>query len=130
MTTRRRLLAAAGALTALPAQLVLAQAGRASAPDDPRFVFVLLRGGMDGLSAVPAVGDPDFAAARAGLAEFGAAPLALPGTPFALHPHLASMHALYGRGELAVLHAVGLPYRERSHFDAQQVLEWLERNPA
>ena len=123
MTTRRRLLAAAGALTALPAQLVLAQAGRASAPDDPRFVFVLLRGGMDGLSAVPAVGDPDFAAARAGLAEFGAAPLLLPGTPFALHPHLASMHALYGRGELAVLHAVGLPYRERSHFDAQQVLE-------
>ena len=46
MTTRRRLLAAAGALTALPAQLVLAQTGRASAPDDPRFVFVLLRGGM------------------------------------------------------------------------------------
>jgi uncharacterized protein (DUF1501 family) len=33
------------------------------------------------------------------------------------------LHALYGRGEMAVLHAVGLPYRERSHFDAQQVLE-------
>jgi uncharacterized protein (DUF1501 family) len=123
MTTRRRLLAAAAALSAVPAQLVLAQTGRPSAPDDPRFVFVLLRGGMDGLSAVPAVGDPEFAAARAGLAEFGAAPLPLPGTPFALHPHLASMHALYGRGELAVLHAVGLPYRDRSHFDAQQVLE-------
>jgi uncharacterized protein (DUF1501 family) len=30
---------------------------------------------------------------------------------------------MYGRGELAVLHAVGLPYRDRSHFDAQQVLE-------
>ena len=43
--------------------------------------------------------------------------------PFALHPQLAELHALYGRGELAVVHAVGLPYRERSHFDAQQVLE-------
>jgi len=123
MTTRRRFLAATAGLAALPAKLVMAQSGRPSSPDDPRFVFVLLRGGMDGLSAVPAVGDPDFAAARAGLAEFGAAPLLLSGTPFALHPHLASMHALYGRGELAVLHAVGLPYRERSHFDAQQVLE-------
>ena len=123
MSTRRRFLAATAGLAALPAKLVMAQSGRPSSPDDPRFVFVLLRGGMDGLSAVPAVGDPDFAAARAGLAEFGAAPLLLPGTAFALHPHLASMHALYGRGELAVLHAVGLPYRERSHFDAQQVLE-------
>ncbi len=123
MSTRRRFLAATAGLAVLPAKLVMAQSGRPSSPDDPRFVFVLLRGGMDGLSAVPAVGDPDFAAARAGLAEFGAAPLLLPGTPFALHPHLASMHALYGRGELAVLHAVGLPYRERSHFDAQQVLE-------
>lgn len=123
MTSRRRLLSAAGLMAALPAQAVLAQATHTSAPDDPRFVFVLLRGGMDGLSAVPATGDPDFAAARGVLADFGGAPLPLPDTPFALHPHLSSMHAMYRQGELAVLHAVGLPYRERSHFDAQQVLE-------
>ena len=42
---------------------------------------------------------------------------------FALHPNLSALHAMYGRGELAVVHAVGLPYRERSHFDAQNVLE-------
>ncbi len=123
MTNRRHILSASAALAALPAQLVFAQAPRASAPDDPRFVFVLLRGGMDGLGAVPAIGDADFASARGALADFGAAPLALPGTPFALHPHLASLHAMYQRGELAVVHATGLAYRERSHFDAQKVLE-------
>jgi uncharacterized protein (DUF1501 family) len=123
MTNRRHFLSASAALAALPAQLVFAQPSRASAPDDPRFVFVLLRGGMDGLGAVPAIGDADFASARGALADFGAAPLALPGTPFALHPHLGSLHTLYQRGELAVVHATGLAYRERSHFDAQQVLE-------
>ncbi len=91
----------------------------------PRFVFVVLRGGLDGLTAAPAVGDPDFAEARGPLAQFGAfntAPPPLQG-PFALHPLLPGLHAMYGRGELALLHAVGLPYRERSHFDAQQLLE-------
>lgn len=122
-TSRRRLLAAIAAALANPLQLTLAQTARGAAPDDARFVFVLLRGGMDGLAAVPAVGDPDFASARGALAEFGSPPLALPGTLFALHPHLVQMHAMYARGELAVVHAAGLPYRERSHFDAQQVLE-------
>ena len=87
-----------------------------------RFVFVVLRGGMDGLSAAPVPGDPAFAEARGALANFGAAPLPLEG-PFALHPLLPQLHAMYGRGELAVVHATGLPYKERSHFDAQQVLE-------
>ena len=87
-----------------------------------RFVFVVLRGGLDGLSAVPAVGDPEFAAARGPLAQFGSAPLALD-TTFALHPNLAQLHTMFTGGELVVVHAVGLPYRERSHFDAQQVLE-------
>src|SRR5207247_7301225 len=62
------------------------------------------------------------ASARGPLAQFASAPLALDGT-FSLHPNLAQLHAMYGRGELAVVHAVGLPYRDRSHFDAQQVLE-------
>ncbi len=92
------------------------------APSGNRFVFVLLRGGMDGLAAVPAVGDADFAAARGPLAQFAGAPLPLQG-PFALHPSLTEVHAMYQKGEALVVHAVGLPYRERSHFDAQQVLE-------
>jgi uncharacterized protein (DUF1501 family) len=122
MNTRRRFLAATAALS-VPLQLTLAPAARAAGPEDPRFVFVLLRGGMDGLAAVPAVGDSDFEPARGALARYETPPLPLAGTPFALHPNLASLHAMYQRKELAVLHAVGLPYRERSHFDAQQVLE-------
>jgi len=117
---RRRLLGALGAGTLAPwATLSLAATGAAT-PN--RFVFVILRGGLDGLACVPAPGDPDFAPARGPLAQFASAPLPLDPT-FALHPNLAQLHAMYGRGELAVVHAVGLPYRDRSHFDAQQVLE-------
>ena len=122
MNTRRELLRRALAATALLpwARLSLAQAPAAA--DAPRFVFVILRGGLDGLTAAPVVGDPAFAEARGALGQFAGDPLPLHG-PFALNPLLPQLHALYGRGEMALLHAVGLPYRERSHFDAQQVLE-------
>jgi uncharacterized protein (DUF1501 family) len=112
-------------------QLLLATASLAVAPvraqhaDAARFVLVLLRGGLDGLSAVPVPGDPAFAEARGPLANFDAfdaPPRPLDG-PFALHPLLPQLHALHGKGELLVVHATGLPYRERSHFDAQNVLE-------
>ena len=119
-STRRRMLAGALGAAALTPLSTLSFAGGAGGN---RFVFVILRGGLDGLSAVPAIGDPDFAAARGQLAQFGgAAPLALDNT-FALHPNLTQLHAMYGRGEMVVVHAVGLPYRDRSHFEAQQVLE-------
>ncbi|MCY7316776.1 MAG: DUF1501 domain-containing protein [Rubrivivax sp.] len=124
MTTRRSLLRslpaglAAGALAPW-ARLALSQT---VAPGANRFVFVMLRGGLDGLAAVPAIGDPAFADARGVLALPPGEALPLDGV-FALHPLLQQLHAMYGRGELAVLHAVGLPYRERSHFDAQQLLE-------
>ncbi len=121
--TRRHLVRAllsAGALAPW-ATLSMAQGGSASA-DAPRFVFVILRGGLDGLTSVPAIGDPGFAETRGPLGQFADAPLPLEG-PFALNPLLGRMHAMYGRGELAIVHATGLPYRERSHFDAQQVLE-------
>jgi uncharacterized protein (DUF1501 family) len=123
-STRRRLLGAALGASALSpiSTLSFAASSTSGKAADRRFVFVILRGGLDGLSAVPAIGDPDFAAARGVLGQFPTAPLTLDNT-FALHPNLAQLHAMYGRGELAVLHAVGLPYRERSHFDAQQVLE-------
>ena len=118
---RRRLL---GALLAAGAaqpwsSLSLAASGNSSGN---RLIVVILRGGIDGLSAVPALGDPHFAAARGALGQFAAPALALDKV-FALHPELAQLHSMFGRGELAVVHAVGLPYRERSHFDAQQVLE-------
>lgn len=92
----------------------------AALPTDKRFVLVILRGGMDGLAAVPAVGEPAYAPARGALAEFDA--LTLDGT-FGLHPALAGLHELYKAGEAAIVHAVAPPYRERSHFDGQDVLE-------
>jgi uncharacterized protein (DUF1501 family) len=116
MSTRRHLLQAA----ALMPFARLAVAAPSASPR--RFVFVILRGGMDGLTAVPAIGDPAFADARGALGQFVGEPLKLDST-FALNPLLPQLHGMYGRGELAVLQAVGLPYRERSHFDAQQVLE-------
>lgn len=122
LLTRRQCLVGTAAL-AVPLSVAFAATASNARADDARFVFVLLRGGLDGLAAVPAVGDPDFAAARGPLAQFGAPPLALDGSAFALHPALVGLHSLYRSGELAVVHATGLPYRERSHFDAQQVLE-------
>jgi uncharacterized protein (DUF1501 family) len=87
-----------------------------------RFVLLILRGGLCGLTLAPALSDPAFAAARGPLAQFSGEALALH-QGFALNPLLPQLHRLYGQGELALLHAVGLPYRERSHFDAQQLLE-------
>src|SRR5258706_610918 len=118
---RRRLMRAALSAATLGPTATLSLAATTT-PGSSRFVLVILRGGLDGLYAVPAVGDPEFASARGALAQYASAPLPLDAT-FALHPNLAQLHAMYGRGELQVVHAVGLPYQERSHFDAQNVLE-------
>ncbi len=119
---RRRLFTAAAAVTgSLAAWPTLTLAG-AAGPGANRLVLVILRGGLDGLGAAPALGDPDFAAARGPLGQFAAPPLRVDAT-VSLHPNLGELHAMVGRGEATIVHAVGLPYRERSHFDAQQVLE-------
>ncbi len=126
ISPRRRVLRAAlagiASGAAAPWARLAVAAPAAGADKPPRLVFVILRGGMDGLTAVPAVGDPAFADARGALAQFAGAPLMLD-SHFALNPLLPQLHAMYGQGELVVVHAAGLPYKERSHFDAQQVLE-------
>src|SRR6478735_1505431 len=127
--SRRRFLEAS--LFAGASSLVASRLAFASAPTDSRFVFVLLRGALDGLSAVPPVGDPDYAGLRGqiALARTGeGAALPLEG-PFALHPSLTFLHASYQAKECAVLHAIATPYRERSHFDAQNVLESGDLRP-
>jgi uncharacterized protein (DUF1501 family) len=87
-----------------------------------RFVFIILRGALDGLAAVPPVGDPDYAALRHDLAMPASSVLALNGT-FGLHPSLGFLGESYTARELIVFHAIASPYRERSHFDGQDVLE-------
>jgi uncharacterized protein (DUF1501 family) len=103
------------------AGLLLPHAAFASLPGDRRLVVIILRGGMDGLHAVPPVGDPAYAGIRGGLA-LGAGALPLDGT-FALHPALGPLMPLWSSKELAVVHACASPYRQRSHFDAQDILE-------
>ena len=119
--TRRRLVRAALGASALGPLASLSFAATANASGN-RFVFVILRGGLDGLYAAPALGDPEFASARGALGQYATPALKLDAM-FALHPNLTALHTMYGRGELAVVQAVGLAYRERSHFDAQNVLE-------
>lgn len=110
--------------TAWPARLALAQAPMAAA--ERRLVVILLRGAMDGLHAVLPYGDPDYAGLRGGLAiaepgqEGGALDL---GGFFGLHPLLTGLHRLYGEGTLLPVHAVAGPYRTRSHFHGQDLLE-------
>jgi len=88
---------------------------------------VFQRGGADGLSMVPPVGDPDYYALRPTLAiarpgEGEGAALKLDDT-FGLHPALSSLAPLYEAGALAIVHAVGSPKPTRSHFDAQDFME-------
>lgn len=114
--SRRAFLGCSAALGFIPGAL-------AAQPDDRRLVVVVLRGGMDGLHAVPSLGDPAYASARGGLAlDPGSGAVRLDST-FALHPALAPLQPLWQARELAIVHAVASPYRERSHFDGQDVLE-------
>ena len=113
-------LAAGGALFA--SRLALA-----STPAGPsRFVLVIMRGALDGLAAAPPYGDADYSALRRefALRAPGSAGGALPLNGFfGLHPSLGFMQQCYAARELIVLHALASPYRERSHFDGQDVLE-------
>ena len=94
----------------------------AKAPTDRRFVFIIQRGAADGLGTLAPVADPGFANARGPLAEDFAAQPVLEGM-FALHPALAGIGALYRDKQALFVHATASPYRDRSHFDGQNVLE-------
>jgi uncharacterized protein (DUF1501 family) len=98
----------------------------APAASSSRFVFIIMRGALDGLSAVPPYADPDYARLRGELA-IGApggsdGALALDGY-FGLNPGLVFLQEAYASRELLVMPAVASAYRERSHFDGQDVLE-------
>ena len=114
---RRRLLGAGllgAGLVSLP-NMVLA-----AAPTDRRFVFIIQRGAADGLNIVMPTGDPAFAAARGPLAISGATKL---DSMFTLHPALTETAKLYSDKQALFAHAVASRYRDRSHFDGQNVLE-------
>ncbi len=119
--SRRQLLLASGALFAWAYLPKLARAeGR-----DPRFLTIVLRGALDGLATVAPVGDPDWTALRGdkALALDGAAPALPLDSFFALNAAMPNLHRLYQSGAAIIVHAAATPYRERSHFDGQDVLE-------
>lgn len=99
--------------------------GMAVGTRDPRLLTIVLRGGLDGLSMIAPAGDPDYARIRQKLAlskEGATAGLPLDGF-FVLNPSMTYLHSLYTKGEALAVHAVATPYRGRSHFDGQDVLE-------
>ena len=121
--TRRRFLEGAGGLAAVG---FLPRLSLAAAETPRRLILVILRGGLDALAAVPPYGESGYGRTRGRLAlgapgtEGGV--LKLDGT-FGLHPGLKALHDLYEEGSRVVVHALATPYRERSHFDGQDVLE-------
>jgi uncharacterized protein (DUF1501 family) len=119
--------ASAAAFTAMLPGVTLA-----AAPTDKRFVLIILRGAMDGLNVVVPYGDRDYANLRGEIA------IARPGEAdgaidlngfFGLHPALAEIAPWYKEGALLPIHAVASPYRDRSHFDGQDMLENGTLNP-
>lgn len=119
--TRRQLLACAGGLAA-GTMLGGIRVSFAAAPVEQRFIFFILRGAMDGLNAIPPYGDPAYQAARNGIALQAGAYTPLDNY-FGAHKSFANFTSMFQQGEAAAVQAVSTPYRDRSHFDAQNVLE-------
>ncbi|MBN9063944.1 MAG: hypothetical protein BGP06_11680 [Rhizobiales bacterium 65-9] len=126
--SRRAALGSAGALFAWS---FMPKFAHAAGGRDPRFVTIILRGALDGLSAVAPVGDPDYGALRDTIAlslSGERSAFALDGF-FALHPAMPNFARLYKAGQAIVVHAAATGYRERSHFDGQDVLESGQPRP-
>jgi uncharacterized protein (DUF1501 family) len=126
--SRRTLLSASGSIFAWA---FLPRFAHGAGGRDPRLVVIILRGALDGLSAVGPVGDPAYPALHGKIAlslsgEYSALPL---DSFFALNPAMPVFARLYREGHAAVVHATATSYRERSHFDGQDVLESGQAGP-
>lgn len=123
LVTSRRALLLGGASFA--AWAYLPKFARAADGRDPRLVVVILRGALDGLATVAPIGDPDYATLHGAIAltSGGQHPAVMLDSFFGLHPSMPEFARLYTSKQAAVIHAVSTPYRDRSHFDGQDVLE-------
>jgi len=121
LPSRRAALIGSGALFAWTQLPKLARAeGR-----DPRLLIIVLRGALDGLGAVAPIGDPDWIGLRGerALVLNGKTPALALDSFFALNPAMPNLYRLFKAQQAAIVHATATPYRERSHFDGQDVLE-------
>ncbi|MBR0719002.1 DUF1501 domain-containing protein [Bradyrhizobium liaoningense] len=122
LTSRRSLLLGGASFAAWA---YLPKFARAADGRDPRLIVVILRGALDGLATVAPVCDPDYVGLHGSIALTTDGPrAALMLDPFfALHPAMPEFARMYRDKHAAVVHAVATPYRDRSHFDGQDVLE-------
>jgi uncharacterized protein (DUF1501 family) len=121
-TTRRALLLGGASFAAWA---YLPKFARAADGRDPRLIVVILRGALDGLATVAPIGDPDYAGLHGPIALTSSGPHAavMLDSFFALHPAMPEFSRMFRENHAAVVHAVASPYRDRSHFDGQDVLE-------
>ncbi len=110
------------AVAGLAASAFAPRMAYAAAPTDQRFVFVIQRGAADGLHIVPPLGDPGFAGLRGALADSLAGAKRLDAM-FGLHPALVRVGQMFDGKQALAVHAVASAYRDRSHFDGQNILE-------
>src|SRR5437660_2615750 len=121
--TSRRALLLGGASFASWAYLP--KFARATDGRDPRLIVIILRGALDGLATVAPLGDPDYAALHGSIALTSDGPRAalMLDSFFALHPAMPEFARMYREKHAAVINAVATSYRDRSHFNGQDVLE-------
>ncbi len=83
-------------------------------------IVILLEGGMDGLLAIPPIGDMDLMDQRSELVPNNAINL---DDFFYAHPNLKDFSLLFKNNQAAIVHAAAMPYVRRSHFEGQNVME-------
>jgi uncharacterized protein (DUF1501 family) len=89
-------------------------------------VVIMLRGGMDGLCAVPVIGDKNFEKRRKSILIEDTIKL---NSDFALHPRLIGFNKCWNDNTGSIVHAASIPYTQRSHFEGQNLMESGGRTP-
>jgi len=89
-------------------------------------VVIMLRGGMDGLCAVPVIGDKNFEKRRKSILIENTIKL---NSDFALHPRLIGFNKCWNDNTGSIVHAASIPYTQRSHFEGQNLMESGGRTP-
>jgi uncharacterized protein (DUF1501 family) len=94
--------------------------------DDRTLLVLELAGGNDGLNTVIPTGDANYSRLRPKLSAVQKGSHALDdGT--ALHPALAKLHGAVAAGHATVVHGVGYPNPDRSHFRSRDI--WHVADP-
>ena len=83
-------------------------------------IVIMLRGGMDGLTAVPVISDPSLNSMRKNIIIDDVLKLT---SDFALHPKLETFYELFQKNQASIVHATSIPYTGRSHFEGQDLME-------